>query len=250
MSYATVGTRAVAKAGGYLLKHFHRIRKQDIRLKGAHDVVTKADLQANRIIIREIKKVFPNHDVLSEETGLQDHPGTFRWVVDPLDGTTNYTIGNPLFCTVLALLHGPNILFSAIYAPFLNEFYTAEVSKGARLNGKKIHVSSVRKLDRAILTYGFSHQEKSHRKGYQRAQSIRKFVLNTRVFAYVAAGRVEGCFLAPETIPWDTAAGTLLVREAGGTVTDFAGRPWTLKSRSIAASNGRIHDKLIRHLAP
>ncbi len=248
-----IAIRAAKKAGAYLAREFHTLHHRDIRLKGTHDIVTRADIHANRIIIGELKKHFPNDDFLSEETGLEDNPETYRWIIDPLDGTTNYMVGNPLFCTSLALVHQREIVLAVMYAPMLKELYIAEKGKGATLNGKKVRVSQEARLRQSIITVGYSHDHTSRQKAHLREHRLWAHVLNTRLFAsncldlaFVAAGRVEGCFLAPQIMPWDTAAGVLLIREAGGKVTDEDNKPWNIRSKSLVASNAKIHGKLIK----
>ncbi|HCM68786.1 MAG: hypothetical protein A2898_00980 [Candidatus Kerfeldbacteria bacterium RIFCSPLOWO2_01_FULL_48_11] len=255
MTYRSVGVLAAHRAGVYLAKHFRKIRKQDIRLKKRHEVLTSADLGANKIILKILKRHFPSHDFLSEETGLEENPQTYKWFIDPLDGTTNYSVGNPLFCTTLSLAHGNDLLLSIIYAPMLDEFYIAEKGKGATLNGKRIHVSPERRPTHSIITIGYAHTFKSRLRIAHSLQYLWKAFLNTRVLgsgslnlAFVAAGRVEGCYLALTSNLWDTTSGVLLVKEAGGIVTDLNGKPWDMKSQSLVASNRTIHARLLRNV--
>lgn len=257
MGYAAAAISAAQKAGAYLARQFLKVHHHDIRLKGIHDIVTHADIEANRIIISELKKTFPRDDFMSEETGLEDNPETFRWIIDPLDGTTNYAVGNPLFCTSIALIHNKQTVFGIVYAPILKEFYIAEKGKGAKLNGKRIRVSHESQLRHSIITVGYSHDHLSRQKAHKQEHKLWTRILNTRFFAsncldlaFVAAGRVEGCFLAPRITPWDTAAGALLINEAGGKVTDVNNRPWSVTSTSLLASNSHIHSALLKILRP
>lgn len=252
--FKQVAIRAAQLAGQSLLKNYRVMRDSDIHKKGRHDVVTKADYAANKIIIGQIKRVFPDHDILSEETGSEDNPDVYKWVIDPLDGTTNYTIKNPLFCTAISLVCKKDILLSVIYAPFLKEFYYAEKGKGAFLNGKRIKVSRKKDLKKALVLVGRSHHKISHLNFSRVQKKLWKDVLNMRWLgsgsldlAYTAVGRVEACLLVPPDIfQWDSLAGVLLVREAGGKVTNFSGEDWNFKQRGVIASNGKIHKELLK----
>jgi len=252
--YKQVAIKAAQLAGKSILKNYNILRKKDIHLKGKNDLVTKADMEANRIIIRTIKKEFPSHDFLSEETGFENNYDKYKWVIDPLDGTTNYTIHNPLFCTAIALVHNKEILLSVIYAPFLDEFYYTEKGRGAFMNNKKIHVSKTKKLESSIILLGRSHRHQSHVNMANVQKNFKKKVLNMRILgsgsldlAYVASGRVEACLLVPPSVSlWDSAAGVLLVQEAGGQVTDFNGKPWKPGAKGVFATNKLVHKKLFR----
>lgn len=254
--FLSVAIRAARLGGQIALKHFEKLKKSEVYRKGKHDLVTSADLASNKAIIKLIKRHFPDHDFLSEETGLENNPGTYQWVIDPLDGTTNYTIGNPLFCTGVSLVQKGNILLSVVYAPYLRELFHAVAGHGAFLNGKRIKVSQVRQMGDAIIVIGRSHGRKSYHNFVMTQGRLIGQVLNVRALgsslldlAYVACGRVEGyIFVPPQVSLWDTAAGVLLVREAGGRATDVAGRPWKFRSSSLLATNGLLHGRLLRRL--
>lgn len=252
MTTLQLALRAARKSGAYLKQEFHTVHHRDIRLKGVHDIVTRVDLHANKIIITELRKLFPADDFLSEETGLEDNAESYRWIIDPLDGTTNYMVGNPMFCTSLALVHGRETILGIVYAPILDELYVAERGKGTTLNGKRIRVSRENKLAHSIITVGYSHDHTSRKKAHIREHRLWTHVLNTRIFAsnclaltFVASGRVEGCYLAPRITPWDTAAGALIIQEAGGKVSDMNGGAWDVRSTSLVASTPAIHSKLV-----
>ena len=254
----SVATKAARSAGAVIVRHYRKLKSSDIHKKGKHDLVTKADFEANRVIIKTIKQYFPRHDFLSEETGFENNPDVYTWVVDPLDGTTNYAIGDPLFCTALALVHKRDILLSVIYAPLLKEFFVAVRGRGALLNGKKIRVSLLRKLENAVIVVGRSHRRSSHysaegiqKKLERRAMNTRRLGSDSMDLAYVASGRVDGCLLVPPHISaWDSAPGVLLVREAGGRVSDFGGTEWHLGSSGVVASGGFIHRQLLKVVPP
>ncbi len=253
MTYRKVAFEAAHLAGKRLMKYYHHLKRAEIYKKSVFDLVTKADLEANQIIIKTIKRYYPNHDFLSEETGLEDNPDVYEWVIDPLDGTSNYVIGSPMFCIAIALRKQSQILLSVQYTPVTDELYYAEHGKGAYLNNIKLSVSRTTKLLDSMITFARSKHPQSRNKYVQVQKELQGKVLNMRHFgstaltlAYVAAGRVAGGIVMPPGITsWDILPGVLLVREAGGTVTDLEGKRWTSKSQGIVATNGRIHKQLL-----
>ncbi|MFH0804683.1 MAG: inositol monophosphatase [Patescibacteria group bacterium] len=255
-TFRTVALAAVRAAGAQLHRRFHRLTPSDIRRKGAHDIVTRADDEANTLIIRAIRKHFPGHQILSEETGRQGIASSYRWVVDPLDGTLNFTIGNPLFCTALALVHGDQVELGIIYAPALGELYVAERGRGATCNGRRIRTSAVSRMRDAVVLIGRSHDVRSHRRSFllqerleRRAMSGRQIGSDSLCFAFTAAGRVAATVLVPPGISaWDAAAGTLLVQEAGGAVLNFRGRAWSPGDDGIIACTKKIQRQLVASL--
>jgi myo-inositol-1(or 4)-monophosphatase len=252
---------AIAReAGALLMQHFHQHLK--IEYKGDADLVTAAD-RASEVLIRErIQQQWPTHDILGEEQGLSDQGSEYRWYVDPLDGTTNFAHGFPVFCVSIALEHqalehqaqereGERIA-AVIYDPTRDELFSAERGRGAQLNGEAIHVSKTAALKESLLATGFPsrkrhknpniyfyHQITLHSHGVRRAGSAALDLCN------VAAGRFDG-FWEFNLNPWDTAAGVLIVEEAGGKVTRFDGAPFEIDSRETVASNGLIHEALLR----
>ncbi|MDD5040584.1 MAG: inositol monophosphatase [Patescibacteria group bacterium] len=256
--HSTIAIRAARLAGACLMKYYQRLRHTEIHRKSEFDRVTRADFQANKIILGLIKKHFPTHDILSEETGLEDHPDIYEWVIDPIDGTTNYIIGNPLFCTAIALRRQGRILVSVEYAPALNELYYAEDNGGAFLNGKRIRVSPTALLRNSIITLARSRANASRqrymlvqRQLQGRALNMRHFGSTSLTLAFVAAGRVAaGVVVPPGITSWDILPGVLLVHEAGGTVTDYTGKPWTIHSQGVVATNGRVRRQLLKVLHP
>jgi len=246
----------IAREAGALLTHyFHQHLK--IEYKGDADLVTAADRAAEVLIRKRIREQWPTHDVLGEEQGLNDQGSEYRWYVDPLDGTTNFAHGYPVFCVSIALEHqgleqeGKRIA-AVIYDPTRDELFSAEQGRGARLNGETIHVSKTAALKESLLGTGFPshkrhknpniyfyHQITLHTHGVRRAGSAALDLCN------VACGRYDG-FWEFNLNPWDTAAGVLIVEEAGGKVTRFDGSPFELDSRETVASNGLIHDAVLR----
>jgi myo-inositol-1(or 4)-monophosphatase len=247
---------AIAReAGALLMHHFHQHLK--IEYKGEADLVTAADRAAEILIRERIRQQWPTHDVLGEEQGLSDQGSEYRWYVDPLDGTTNFAHGFPVFCVSIALEHhaiehkGQRIA-AVIYDPTRDELFSAEQGRGAQLNGESIHVSKTAALKESLLATGFPsqkrhknpniyfyHQITLHSHGVRRAGSAALDLCN------VAAGRFDG-FWEFNLNPWDTAAGVLIVEEAGGKVTRFDGSPFEISSRETVASNGLIHEALLR----
>ena len=250
---------AIAReAGALLMHHFHQHLK--IEYKGDADLVTAADRASEKLIRERIAQQWPGHDVLGEEQGLNDQGSDYRWYVDPLDGTTNFAHGYPVFCVSMAVerrLRGEAAqrIAAVIYDPTRAELFSAELGAGALLNGEPMHVSKTATLKESILGTGFPshkrhknpniyfyHQITLHSHGVRRAGSAALDLCN------VAAGRFDG-FWEFNLNPWDTAAGVLIVEEAGGKVTRFDGSPFELDSSETLASNGIIHEELLREFA-
>lgn len=249
---------AIAREAGALLRdYFHR--GVHAEYKGEVDVVTEADRASEKLITERLREAFPAHGIYGEEGTRQGLDGEYRWYVDPLDGTTNFAHGFPVFCVVLGCEHRPKglgatedgeMVAGVIYDPLRDEMFTAERGGGAKLNGKPIHVSRTAKLQESLIATGFPSQ-KRHRNPnihfYQqftlRSHGVRRAGSAALDLAYVAAGRLEA-FWELNLNPWDTSAGYLIVEEAGGKVTHFDGGKFTLDSREVFASNGLIHSEM------
>jgi myo-inositol-1(or 4)-monophosphatase len=241
---------AIAReAGALLMDYFHQHLK--IEYKGDADLVTAADRASEVLIRQRIREQWPGHDVLGEEQGLSDQGSDYRWYVDPLDGTTNFAHGYPVFCVSLGLEHRGRRIAAVIYDPTRDELFSAEQGRGAALNGETMHVSKTATLRESLLATGFPshkrhknpniffyHQITLHTHGVRRAGSAALDLCN------VACGRFDG-FWEFNLNPWDTAAGVLIVEEAGGRVTRFDGSSFELNSRETLASNGLLHDALL-----
>lgn len=245
-----VAVLAAKKAGQELVKRYRSFDRNTVKLKAHHEILTQADLVSEKIIIREIKKNFPEHRILSEEKGRSGTAGDFLWIIDPLDGTTNFSIHNPLWNISIGIAYKNKLIVGVIYAPVLSELYTVLVGNGAKMNGKKIKVSS--HIKKALHTFCHGRDDKYVKKAlkYYRYQKLngldcRQLGSAAIELAYVASGRIES-FMIPGVNPWDVAAGVLMVREAGGKVTDFKGREWNLKSKDILATNGKVHKEILR----
>jgi|SRR3989344_6847854 len=242
----------VKKAGDQVAKKFNNDKIIKIKKKG--QIVTQADLIADKIIVSAIKKKFPKHSILSEESGHQKQPSEYFWIIDPIDGTTNYSIGSPLFAIQVVLFKNDQPVLAAAYAPRMQEMYFAESDKGSYLNNKKMRVSDVKSLDQSFLTFCHGSDQKNIKRAVKIYNKIKFNSLDSRQlgsaaieFSFVAAGRTE-CIILPGAHSWDVGAGALFVREANGKVTDFKGKDWNLKSEDIVASNGKIHDQLLKFL--
>jgi len=257
-SFVPAMSAIAREAGALLMQYFHQHLK--IEYKGDADLVTAAD-RASEVLIRErIAALWPGHDVLGEEQGLSDRGSEYRWYVDPLDGTTNFAHGYPVFCVSMGLERrtagepGRRIA-GVVYDPTRDELFSAELGLGARLNGELIHVSKTGSVKESLLATGFPsqkrhknpnihfyHQITLHSHGVRRAGSAALDLCN------VACGRYDG-FWEFNLNPWDTAAGVLIAEEAGGLVTRFDGSGFEIDSRETLASNGVIHEALLKEFA-
>jgi myo-inositol-1(or 4)-monophosphatase len=240
----------IAREAGALLMDYFRKRVK-IEYKGEADLVTVADRNSETLIRERISQLWPTHDILGEEGGLCDTGSDYRWYVDPLDGTTNFAHGFPVFCVSMALEHKGQRVAGVIYDPTRDELFSAERGSGAYLNQQRIHVSSTANLAESLIATGFPshkrhknpniffyHQITLHTHGVRRAGSAALDLCN------VACGRFDG-FWEFNLKPWDTAAGVLVVQEAGGRVTDFRGNAFQLDSHETLASNGLVHLALL-----
>jgi len=237
------------EAGALLMEHFRR--HVTVEYKGEADLVTIADRQSETLIRERIRRQWPTHDIMGEEGGLHDTGSEYRWYVDPLDGTTNFAHGFPVFCVSLALEYKGTRIVGVVFDPTRDELFTTERGGGAYLNHNRIHVSKVANLAECLVATGFPshkrhknpniffyHQITLHTHGVRRAGSA------ALDLCCVACGRFDG-FWEFNLNPWDTAAGVLMVDEAGGKVSDFRGGPFQLNSRETLASNGLVHDALL-----
>lgn len=246
---------AAAREAGALLRR--RLgRAQRVTYKGAVDLVTESDHLAEDLLVRHIRHAFPGHAILTEERPELATGSPYRWILDPLDGTTNYARGYPSFAVSIALEARGRVVLGVVYDPMRDELFLAERGRGASCNGRPIRVSKERDLSRALLVTGFAYDVREsldnnldHFARFTlKAQGVRRTGSAALDLCSVAAGRFDG-FWELMLQPWDTAAGMLIVREAGGRVTDFEGRPFRPESKRIVASNGRIHRAMQEVLA-
>jgi len=243
---------AAAKEAGRIQKlhfrHFHRVE-----YKGDINPVSEVDKLCEKAVSQVIFDAFPDHDLLTEESLFKGKGSPWKWIVDPIDGTTNYIHGFPFFCVSIGLEVEGEVRLGVVFDPLLDELFHAESGKGAYLNGSRIAVSRTKDLDRSFLGTGFPYDIRENADFY--LHFFRQFI--TRSFAirrpgsaaldlcYVAAGRLDG-FWELKLHPWDVAAGSLMIIEAGGKVTDFQGRPFSIYYEETLASNGLIHQEMLQ----
>jgi len=245
----------LARRAGVLLKEKFN-QKHEIHYKGEINLVTEADKMSEDLIIAAISQKFPDHGILSEESPVITGVGKLRWIIDPLDGTTNYAHGYPVFCVSIALENEGIIVLGVIYDPMREEMFVAVRGKGAYLNDKKLTVSHIDNISKSLLATGFPYdirESKENDLDYFNSmalnvQAIRRAGAAALDLAYLAAGRFDG-FWELKLKPWDTAAGCLLVTEAGGVISDIAGSKWNLQSPSLLSNNGLIHEQMISVLS-
>lgn len=249
-----VAVTAARKAGGLLKEHLGGARL--IEYKGAVDIVTEMDKGAEALIISEIKSAFPSHGILTEESVEIRSATPYRWIIDPLDGTTNYAHGFPVFCVSVAIEVSGAVLYGCVYNPMLDEVFTAEKGCGAYRNNARISVSTTSSLDSSLLATGFPYDIRTSKATNldnfaafaMRAQAIRRAGSAALDLSYVACGRFDG-FWEMKLKPWDVAAAGLIVTEAGGLITDFTGAPFSIHGNACLASNGLIHAPMLEVLA-
>jgi myo-inositol-1(or 4)-monophosphatase len=249
--FMQVAVEAAKEAGRIQKLQFGK--RTRVEYKGETNPVTEVDKASEKAIVRIIQESFPDHDVLTEETPYEGRGSPFRWIIDPLDGTTNYIREYPCFAVSIGLEVEGTMRVGVAYQPILDELFCAAKGKGAALNGRRIHVSQVSLLDRSFLCTGFPYAIRENPDlylGYFREFIIRSFALRRPGAAvidlcYVAAGRFDG-FWEMKLQAWDVAAGSLIVTEAGGKVTDFRGQPFDIYSDEMLASNGSIHDEMLQ----
>jgi myo-inositol-1(or 4)-monophosphatase len=246
--YLEVAIEAAREAGAMLRETF--ALPKNITYKGEVDLVTESDKRAEALILGRLRKHFPSHDVVAEEGTGSEAGAKYCWHVDPLDGTTNFAHGYPCFAVSIGLIENGEPLAGVVFDPVANEMFTAVRGEGAHLNGKPIHVSAIETLSQSLVATGFpTHQRKnSANMDYYweftlRTHGVRRDGSAALDLCSVAAGRFEA-FWEFRLNSWDTAAGILLVREAGGKVTDLAGEPYLAGGPAMLASNSRVHEEM------
>ena len=247
--------RAARQSARIILMHYDRLDRIEVIQKGRNDFVSQADTEAEEIALEILLKAYPEHGVVAEESGRREG-GEYTWVIDPLDGTTNFIHGFPQFAVSIAVLKGSTIEHGVIYDPLRNELFTSSRGQGAQLNDRRIRVSNCGLLELALLGTGFPFREldrldqwvKAFRTLTRRSAGIRRTGSAALDLAYVAAGRMDG-FWEFGLQPWDMAAGALLIREAGGLISDPAGSQDFLDSGNVVTANPRIFNDLLRIIA-
>ena len=257
-AYQKLAKEAALRAGNYILKNVGKIKK--VHYKGEINVVTDVDKKAEEIVIDTIRKKFPESGFLAEESS-ENNPRTkksseFNWIIDPIDGTTNFLHGFPFFCVSIALEYKNRPILGVVYDPTRDEIFSAERGKGSFLNKKRIYVSKVKDLKKALLSTGFAYNVNQSRndninnfiKFIKEAQAVRRAGSAAIDLCYVASGRFDG-FWELYLSPWDTAAGLVIVEEAGGKVTKLDGSMYSIYDKEILASNSKIHSKMKKILS-
>ena len=250
--YLATAVEAVVRAGDLQIARFGSVLR--VEKKGAIDLVTEIDIEVERQFRALIAERFPAHDVLAEEMGQTRTGASHRWVFDPLDGTTNYAHGIPIFCAAVALEVDGVPTVAAVYDPNRRELFTAERGVGAWLNGEPLRVSSTETLNDSVLVTGFPYDIRTPARMTQilalftaflaHARAIRRLGSAAIDLCWTAAGRMDG-FWEQALKPWDVMAGALIVQEAGGRVTGLDGSDWDAHKGNVLASNGRIHDEML-----
>ncbi len=253
-----IAIRAARAAGKEIVRAFEQLDKVEVELKGTNDIVTNVDKDAEYIIVETIRKSYPKHTIIGEECGLlPGEDNDFQWIIDPLDGTTNFVKGIPHFAVSIALKVKGKLDQAVIYDPIRGELFTASRGKGAQLNGFRVRVNKSKDLSSTILATGFPFKHKQHVNAYMemfkslflKSADMRRAGAASLDLAYVAAGRVDG-FFEIGLKPWDTAAGELLIIEAGGLVTDFVGGHNHEKSGNIVAGSSHILKDILKDIRP
>ncbi len=250
----SIGIAAAYKGGRVLRSHLGRL--STINKKGSIDLVTKADTESEKVIIETILAKFPDHTILAEESGLNEGEADYKWIVDPLDGTTNFAHQLGLFSISIAFALSEDIVFGIVFNPLTEELFAATTQEGATLNGRPIRVSSSTAVSESLLVTGFPYDFKKILNPLlkrfsgclQASQGVRRLGSAALDLCYVACGRFDG-FWEQNLKPWDTAAGQLIAVEAGSVVTDFLNNPFTIDKKEILATNGKIHGEMLALLS-
>ena len=236
------------EAGALLMTYFGKVA---IEYKGEADLVTQADRASERLIVERIRRQWPEHDLLGEEGSRTERGRDYRWYIDPLDGTTNFAHGYPVFCVSLGLDYKGERIAGVIYDPNRDEMFSAAQGSGAQLNDRPIRVSKTPRLAESLIATGFPSHKRHKNPNIHfyhqltlRSHGVRRAGSAALDLCYVACGRYDA-FWEFNLNPWDTAAGVLLVQEAGGTVTNFTGGPFSIDSRQVLASNTLLHAELL-----
>jgi len=250
-----IAIRAARRAGGIIMRGYQQRSQLTIERKGLNDFVSEIDRNAEEAIIETLLNAYPEHCILAEESGTREGMEPFQWIIDPLDGTTNFLHGHPQFSVSIALQHKDKLEQAVVYNPLTEEMFTASRGQGAFLNNRRIRVSSVNTLNDALLGTGFPFKEERYldiyletfRTLFPLTSGVRRCGSAALDLAYVAAGRLDG-FWELHLRPWDMAAGVLLIQEAGGIVTDIYGGRDYLQTGHVLTGNIRIHKLLAEQL--
>mgnify|MGYP001818147783 FL=1 len=251
-----IAVRAARSAGNIIVRNLDRVDSLAVQTKDRNDFVSEVDRQAEQEIIGILRKAYPDHGVLAEESGHQDG-NDYQWIIDPLDGTTNYLHGFPQFAVSIALRHKGRIEQGVVYDPLRQELFTASRGAGANLNDRRIRVTNRRNLDGALLGTGFPFKSQQHLDAYldmfralfPRTAGIRRPGAAALDLAYVASGRLDGFWEIGLSV-WDMAAGVLLIQEAGGISSDFFGGHNYLENGNLVAGNPKVFAEILKAIRP
>lgn len=240
------------RAGDFLIQNF---RKDEALLKErglSKEIVTRYDQDSDKLILEELQNYFPDHNFLTEETGFIDNKSECLWIIDSMDGSGNFAAGNPFFSVSIALAKNNEVILGVVYAPFLNELYTAEKGKGAYLNSNPIKVSEVEVLSKAYIVTcegGSTNQRLAefYKQLYPQVKDMRKLGSAAIEGGFVATGRADS-YLTLQIDPWDVAATVLIVQEAGGKATDLKGNPWTIEKSDLLLTNNKLHSSILEKI--
>ncbi len=252
MGFLKTAVSAARLAGDIIVKNLGHLSGEDIQKKQAFDFVTKVDRWSEAVIMQTIREKFPSHRFLTEETLKQEDTGDYRWIIDPLDGTTNYIHGYPMFSVSIGLEYRSEVVLGIVFDPVRDELFHAIKDEGAFLNNHRISSSAVSLLENSLIATGFPFRKKEMIDLYLKAfkdvfrgvSDIRRAGSAAIDLAYIAAGRFEG-FFELALSPWDMAAGSILITEAGGTITDFGGGKDYLSTGNIVAGNSHAHGEIL-----
>jgi myo-inositol-1(or 4)-monophosphatase len=247
--FRELAVKAAKKAGDILRENLEKIKRIDY--KGRLSLVTDIDRLAEERVLGIIREKYPSHDILTEERRMEEKGSQYKWIIDPLDGTTNYVHRYPRYCVSIALERDGKVILGVVYDPVPDELFLAEKGKGTTLNGKRISVSKIDKLDKSLLATGFPYDRRERADEYLKI--YREFMVNSQGvrrdgsaalnLCYTANGRFDG-FWEEKLAPWDVAAGSLILTEAGGKVTDFKENRLDIYEKEILASNRKIHKEM------
>jgi myo-inositol-1(or 4)-monophosphatase len=250
--YLTPMQELAREAGSLLLSFFGKVA---VEYKGDVDLVTQADRSSEKLIVERIRKQWPDHDLLGEEGSRRETGSDFHWYIDPLDGTTNFAHGFPVFCVSLALEYKGERIAGVVFDPCRNEMFSAEKAAGSEMNGRRIHVSRTARLAESLVATGFPSHKRHKNPNIHfyhqitlRSHGVRRAGSAALDLCYVACGRYDA-FWEFNLNSWDTAAGVLLVQEAGGRVTNFSDAPFNIDSREVLATNTLLHNEMLKEFA-
>ena len=244
----------IENASKIILKNYNKVTKIKYK-KGDSNLVTNVDHEVEALILKEINHNFPKHSILAEESGTHKKNPIYKWFIDPIDGTTNFAHRYPCFCISIAFAKNSELEFGLIKNPLTGELYSARKNKGAKLNKEKITVSKIKHLKESLLVTGFPYDKRTSKMNNLNnfskltliTQGVRRDGSAALDLCYVASGKVDG-FWELKLSPWDVAAGVLILKEAGGKITNFKGNSYDIYSNKIVATNGFIHKELLKNL--